>query len=81
MLKLNIPCCVCIILEDSEDSCQAVVRWYSRPQDVRKRLTKSLQLDSNVEIILDERPFENDVSTERFLSNCVVSCGNIDTQG
>jgi hypothetical protein len=80
-LKLNMPYCVCIILADNEDPYRAVVRWYSRPQDVPKRSIRSLQLDSKVEIILDERPFDNDVSIETFFSNCVVSCGNIDTPG
>jgi hypothetical protein len=67
-------CCVCIILEDNEDPYRAIVRWYSRPQDVPKRTSKSLQLDRKLEVILDERPFDNDVSIETFFSNCVVSC-------
>jgi hypothetical protein len=32
-----------------------------------------------VEVILDERPFDNDVSIETFFSNCVVSCDPIVT--
>lgn len=46
-----------------------------------KRSIKSLKLDSKVEIILDERPFDNDVSIETFFSNCVVSCGEKVYQG
>jgi hypothetical protein len=78
-LKLNIPCCVCTILEDSEDPYRAIVRWYSRPQDVPKRYIKSLQIDRKLEVILDERPYDNDVSIETFFSNCVVSCLIIST--
>jgi hypothetical protein len=77
--KMNIPCCVCIVLAHDEDPYRAIVRWYSRPQDLPKRIIKSLQLDSKVEIVLDERPFDNDVSIETFFSSCVVSCGNICT--
>jgi hypothetical protein len=67
------PCYVCVILEDSEDPYRAIVRWYSRPQDVPKRAIKSLQLDRKLDVILDERPFDNDISIETFFSNCVVS--------
>jgi len=76
-LKLSSLCCVWIILADDEDPYRAVVRWFSRPQDVPKRTIKSLQLDRKVEVILDERPFDNDVNIETFFSNCVVSCGNM----
>jgi len=55
------------------------VRWYSRPQDIPKRTVKFLHLDRKVEVILDERPFDNDVSIETFFGNCVVSCDPIGT--
>jgi hypothetical protein len=71
---LNMPCCVCIIVEDDEDPYRAIVRWYSRPHDVPKRTIRSLQLDTKLEVILDERPFDNDISIETFFNSCVVSC-------
>jgi hypothetical protein len=71
---LNVSCNVFIILADDEDPYRAIVRWYSRPKDVPKRTIRFLQLDMKVEVILDERPFDNDVSIETFFSNCVVSC-------
>jgi hypothetical protein len=70
---LNVSRYVFIISADDEDPYRAVVRWYSRPHEVPKRTTKFLQLDRKVEVILDERAFDNDVSIETFFSNCVVS--------
>ncbi|XP_023727767.1 origin recognition complex subunit 1 isoform X2 [Cryptotermes secundus] len=64
--------------EDNEDPYRAIVRWYSRPHDVPKRTIRSLQLDKKLEVILDERPFDNDISIETFFSSCVVLGAKID---
>jgi hypothetical protein len=74
-----VSCYVFIILADDEDPYRAIVRWYSRPRDVPKRTIKFVQLDGKVEVILDERPFDNDISIETFFSTCVVSCDPIGT--
>ncbi|KAJ4447105.1 hypothetical protein ANN_09105 [Periplaneta americana] len=77
-------CDVAQILElyekDQEDTCHAVVKWFSRPQELPKRLIKSLPLDKTVEVVQDDRDFTNDVDIEEIFSKCLVVGAKVDDE-
>lgn len=59
--------------KSDEDPCRAVVRWYSRPNSIKKYTKGGLDLDADKEVVLDSRPFDNDISLEAISKLCTVT--------
>ncbi|KAJ9601789.1 hypothetical protein L9F63_000081 [Diploptera punctata] len=55
-----------------DDPYKAKVKWYSRPNGLPKKFASSKELYQNLEVIQDNRSFDDIVSIETFFSLCQV---------